>query len=170
MAAILTAIIRPILPTAPAIGLDAPVQGTGKTYLAQCLSVLATGEQPTILPHVKGRDDEELRKRIFALLLAGDKCLIWDNVLGTFDSAAMAALLTSEIFSDRKLGVSETLKVPNKMLVMFTGNNLTFAGDMPRRVLTLRLDAQIENPANRKFKKNPLQSLKKIGNYSLSQG
>lgn len=157
LAAILTAIVRAILPAAPAIGLDAPVQGTGKTYLASCIAMLATGEQPTVLPHTAGRDDEETRKRIFSVLLAGDKVMIWDNILGHFDSASMASLLTSDSYSDRILGASERSSLPNRLLVCLTGNNLAFAGDMPRRVLKVRLDTQVENPAALKYNGNPLQ-------------
>lgn len=161
LCAILTAIVRPILPQAPAIGLDAPVQGTGKTYLAQCLGVLGTGEVPPVLPHTAGRDDEETRKRIYSVLLAGDRVMVWDNILGHFDSVAMAALLTSDPYADRKLGASEKSELPNRLLVLLTGNNLAMAGDMPSRVLKIRLDAQLENPTTRKFKSDPLSDIKR---------
>lgn len=160
LAAILTAIVRPILPIAPAIGLDAPVMGTGKTYLAQCLGMLSTGEQPAIMPHTAGRDDEETRKRLFTVLLAGDRVMIWDNILGHFDSAALASFITSEVYEDRKLGFSEKSKIPNRLLVLLTGNNLALAGDMPSRVLKLRLDTQLENPTTRQFNGNPLEYIK----------
>lgn len=161
LSAALTAIQRPVLPTAPAIGIDAPVQGTGKTYLAQCLGTLATGEPPRVYPHTAGRDDEETRKRLTAVLAAGERVLVWDNVLGHFDSAALAAFLTSHEFADRVLGKSETVVFPNRVFVLLTGNNLALAGDMPRRVLTCRLDARIENPATRQFKQNPLRIIER---------
>lgn len=157
LAAILTAIQRPILPTAPAFGLDAPVQGTGKTYLAQCLGALATGEVPTVYPHTAGQDDEETRKRLTTVLAGGERVLLWDNVLGAFDSAAMASFITSPEYSDRILGKSEAVTIPNRTLMLITGNNLTLAGDMPRRVLKCRLDAQVANPALRKFDSKPLE-------------
>ncbi|MBQ0754231.1 MAG: hypothetical protein KBT87_02150 [Gammaproteobacteria bacterium] len=157
LAAILTAIQRPVLGTAPAIGLDAPVQGTGKTYLALCLGVLATGLVAKVYPHTGGRDDEETRKRLTAMLADGEQVIVWDNVLGHFDSAALAAFITSQTYSDRVLGKSETVTFPNRALLLITGNNLTLAGDMPRRVLKCRLDAQVDNPALRKFDSDPLQ-------------
>ena len=46
LAALLTAAIRPTLPTAPGIGYDAPVQASGKTLLAKCAGALATGALP----------------------------------------------------------------------------------------------------------------------------
>lgn len=157
LAGVLTAVQRPVLQTSPAFGLDAPVQGTGKTYLAQCLGALATGETPPVYPHTAGRDDEEVRKRLTAVLASGARVLVWDNILGAFDSVAMASLLTSETYNDRILGKSEAVSIPSRILLLLTGNNLTLAGEMPRRVLKCRLDAQVANPATRKFDSNPLE-------------
>jgi|SRR5690554_3068771 len=157
LAAILTAIQRPLFSIAPAIGLDAPVQGTGKTYLAQCLGALATGEVPPVYPHTKGRDDEEVRKRITSILMTDARAIVWDNIVGVFDSASMASLITSERYTDRILGKSENSTMLNRALILLTGNNLTLAGDMPRRVLKCRLDSQLANPTLRKFKGGPLE-------------
>lgn len=155
--AALTAVIRPILPTAPAVGIDAPVQGTGKTYLAQCIGALASGEIPDAMPHIA--TDDEVRKRILATLLTGNKVLLWDNIVDYFDSPSLAAMLTSSTFKDRVLGVSREVALPTRILVMLTGNNLTLAGDLPRRVLKCRLDAQMEHPAARRFTSNPLHQI-----------
>ena len=160
LAAVLTAIQRPVFETAPAIGLDAPVQGTGKTYLAECLGMLAIGEKPRVFGHIGGRDDEEARKRITAALLSDGRTLLWDNILGVFDSATMASLLTTGKYTDRILQKSEVTTIKARPLIMLTGNNLTLAGDMPRRVLPIRLDAQVANPATRKFDSNPLDYIK----------
>lgn len=160
LAAILTAIQRPVLALAPAIGLDAPVQGTGKTYLAQCLGMLATGEDVPASPPVKGRDDEEVRKRLASMLMTDSRVILWDNILGHFDSASMASLITTESYTDRILGKSEQLTLINRALILLTGNNLTLAGDMPRRVLKCRLDAQIANPTLRVFKGDPKAFIK----------
>jgi len=157
LAAILTSVVRAALPTAPAFGIDAPVQSSGKTLLGRCLGVLATGFEPSILPHTASGSDEETRKRLFAVLRNGDRILLLDNILGTFDSAAMAALLTSETYSDRVLGRSEVPSVPNRALVIFTGNNLNFSGDMARRVFVSRIDPQTDQPFAREFKLNPVQ-------------
>ncbi|RWC07587.1 MAG: hypothetical protein EOS51_27265 [Mesorhizobium sp.] len=157
LAALLTAILRPSLPTAPAFGFDAPVQGSGKTLLASCIGVLATGEPPAVYAHAGGKDDEEVRKRIFAALLYGRRVIVWDNLVGTFDSAAMAAALTSSSYTDRVLGRSETIAVPNRLLLLMTGNNLTLTGDMARRVLTCRIDPKTDRPFAREFDLDPLE-------------
>lgn len=156
LAAILTAAVRPILSTAPAFAYDAPVQGSGKTLLARCIGALATGSDPDIWPHTSGRDDEETRKRLFTALRSGARVIVWDNVVGTFNSAAMASLLSADRYRDRVLGKSESSAVPNRALLLMTGNNLTLTGDMSRRVLVARIDPCIDKPYARAFDVNPL--------------
>ena len=160
LAALLTAVERPVLPTAPALAFDAPVQGSGKTLLARCVAYLATGREPDTFPHTKGRDDEEIRKRLFAALVMGTTTLLWDNVTGSFDSAAMAGFLTAPVMADRVLGKSQALRLPNRALLVFTGNNITFEGDMPRRVIKCRIDPRSATPFAREFVRDPLDHVR----------
>jgi hypothetical protein len=160
LAALLTAVERPVLPTAPAFAFDAPVQGSGKTLLARCVGSLAEGREPDTFPHTKSRDDEEVRKRLFSALMMGTATLIWDNVTGAFDSAAMAALLTAPVVADRVLGKSQALRLPNRVLLIFTGNNLAFEGDMPRRVIKCRIDPRSATPFVREFAIDPFDHVR----------
>ena len=153
LSALLTAAVRPALPTAPAFGFDAPVQGSGKTLLAKCVAVIASGQRPKIQPHC--REEEEVRKRLMTILLESPRAVVWDNILGTFDSASLAGLLTSSTYTDRILGVSKSAEVPNRAVWLLTGNNLTLAGDMPRRVLKCRIDPETERPFARRFDLEP---------------
>ena len=155
LAALLTAAVRTVLPAAPAFGFDAPTQGSGKTLLAKCLAVLVLGEKPTIWPHTHSRDDEEIRKRIMTILLTGTRAVIWDNVIGVFDSASLAGAMTNHRVSDRLLGRNGHADVPNKALWLLTGNNLTLAGDLPRRVLKCRIDPETDRPFARQFDLDP---------------
>lgn len=157
LAALLTVALRPVLPTAPAVAFDAPVQGSGKTLLATSIGALADGRVPDLWPHTAGRDDEEVRKRLFTALRTGAPTIVWDNVVGMFDSAAMAAMLTNEYLTDRVLGQSESLRLPNRATLMLTGNNLTLSGDLARRVLVCRIDPGSETPHKRRFDRNPLE-------------
>ena len=157
LAALLTAAVRPAVPTAPGIAFDAPIQGSGKTLLARCVGILACGAEPSIWPHVtQARDAEaEIRKRLMTALLKGDGALVWDNVIGTFDSASIAAFLTAPTFTDRILGLSRDASVPNRAMFLASGNNLMLAGDMPRRFLTCRIDPQTDRPFARRFDLDP---------------
>ncbi len=157
LAAILTAAIRPVLPTAPAFAFDAPIQGSGKTLLASCIGALIEGRAPAVWPHTQGRDDEETRKRLFTALRTGCRALVWDNVTGIFDSASMAAFITADAMVDRVLGKSESIRIPNRALLILTGNNLSLAGDLPRRVIICRIDPETDQPFARQFDVDPLQ-------------
>lgn len=157
LSAMLTASTRGIVPTAPAHAFDAPVQASGKTLLASCIAALESGRQPNVWPHTAGRDDEEIRKRLLAAVRVGTGALIWDNVIGTFDSASLAMFLTSPIYSDRILGSSETGSFPNRVMLLLTGNNLSLAGDLPRRVIICRIDPNSATPFDRSFDLDPLE-------------
>lgn len=153
LASVLTAAVRPSIPTAPGFGFDAPVQGSGKTLLAKSLAALAGGQKPKIHPHCK--EEEEIRKRLMTILLGSPRAVVWDNIIGVFDSASLAGLLTSSSYSDRILGVSKDATLPNRALWLLTGNNLTLAGDMPRRVLKCRIDPESDRPFARQFDLDP---------------
>lgn len=157
LCALLTAVIRVSLPASPAFGIDAPVQGSGKTLLARCLAILGAGEDLPVWPHTGGKDDEEMRKRLLTALRNGVGCLIIDNILGVFDSASLASVLTSPTFTDRILGRNEAPILPMRTLCVLTGNNLTLAGDMPRRVLVCRIDPRMDTPHAREFDLDPIE-------------
>lgn len=155
LAALLTTSIRASLPASPGFAYDAPIQGSGKTLLARCVGVLVQGSDPSVWPHTAGRDDEEIRKRVFTVLRTGSRVLIWDNVVGSFDSPAMASCMTSPSLTDRILGQSASSTVPNRLMVILTGNNITLKGEMPRRILVSRIDPQSEKPFARSFDLDP---------------
>jgi hypothetical protein len=156
--ALLTAVVRPSLPTAPGIGLDAPAAGTGKTLLAKAIGALCLGYPPDILPPVGDKDDE-VRKRLFSVLRDGRRVLLWDNVREPLGSASLDAFLTASSFTDRVLGASQTASLPNRALFLATGNNLRLVGDTCRRLLLARLDARVEKPYSREFDFCPLQQV-----------
>jgi len=154
---ILSAALRASLPTAPGVGFDAPAAGSGKTLLARCIGIVAMGSEPSILPPAD--TDEETRKRLFAVLREGQRVVLWDNVREPLGSASLDAFLTAPTFSDRVLGSSETVTLPNRALFIATGNNLRMTSDTCRRVLTARIDAQSETPYARDFSFDPAQML-----------
>ena len=54
---LLSALARPVLPTVPLHGVDAPVAGAGKSLLVDVAAILATGERATVVDW--GRDPIE---------------------------------------------------------------------------------------------------------------
>jgi hypothetical protein len=109
IAMVLTSIVRRQLKHAPAFGVSAREAGTGKGLLIELMSIIATGRAAPITPFTQ--DEDEQRKRITSSLLAGHGLINIDNVDAPINSAALAALLTSEIWSERILGVSKDAKV-----------------------------------------------------------
>jgi hypothetical protein len=156
LAAMVTAGLRASLPTAPGFAFDAPTAGSGKTLMGKVIGILATGESPPVLPPAGDRDDEA-RKRLFSALRDGRRVLLWDNVREPLGGAALDAFLTAPTFSDRVLGVSEMATLPNRALLIATGNNLRLVGDTCRRILVARIDAQMERPYGRSFDFDPEQ-------------
>lgn len=155
LAAILTAAVRPALPTAPAFAFDAPAAGTGKTLFASCLAEIR-GERAAVTS--PPRDDAEMSKYLTAALLGGAPVLVLDNWTATIDGNAFPALcaaITGAELVGRILGRSETARLPNRALIALTGNNLTLAADMVRRVCVARLDAKLDRPELRRFDFDP---------------
>jgi hypothetical protein len=70
LSTVLTACIRRSLPTAPLHAFTAPAAGSGKSMLVDLASVIATGREAGVIS--QGKTEEELEKRLGALLLAGD--------------------------------------------------------------------------------------------------
>ncbi len=68
----------------------------------------------------------------------------------------MAGATTSGSFTDRILSRSESVSIPNRAIIILTGNNLTLSGDMPRRVLICRIDPKCDAPHARQFELDPL--------------
>ena len=153
LSAMLTAIQRPILPTAPAFGFNAHVMGTGKSYLAKTISWLS-GNEPSEMPW--SSEPEEQRKRLTAALLAGRSSVLIDNLNGMLDSDTLCSILTSERYEDRKLGVSENLNLSTRSLFLITGNNLTVIKDLCRRVIVSTIDHGTEKPSKLAFPFNPV--------------
>jgi hypothetical protein len=151
-AALLTAVARPALPTAPAFAFDAPAAGSGKTLAARTVAALA-GVTPTLRPPPDS--DEEMRKALFATLRAAEPVAIFDNVIHPIEGAALCGALTAPFYSDRVLGVSETETVENRTLLLLTGNNLRATGDAARRVAVARMDPALERPFLRRFDFDP---------------
>ncbi len=76
------------------------------------------------------QSDDEWRKRVTSVLREAPAIVVLDNVTTTLDSGALAALLTSEFWSDRILGSSRLVTFPNRTLWIVTGNNISMSGEL----------------------------------------
>jgi len=149
LAALLTPLVRPWLRSAPLFAFRAPKMASGKSLLADLVALLATGRvAPVMSP---GRDDEEIRKRITAFLLAGFPMGCIDNIEQPFGSDVMCSILTQAVYCDRILGKSDMVTLPTAVTWTATGNNLQFVGDVTTRVVPCDLDPRVEEPEARRF-------------------
>jgi hypothetical protein len=123
--------------------------------LADIISTIPTGRPARVVS--QGPNEEEMEKRLFAILYAGDPVIVIDNIEHPIEGAALCSILTQETWKGRILGKSETAELPTKSLFIATGNNLTIRGDLTRRVVICRLDARSERPDERAFDFDPVE-------------
>ncbi len=154
LSAMLTACIRRNLPTAPLHAFDAPVAGSGKSKLVDIATLIATGRVAAVI--AQGQKEEELEKRLGALMLAGEQVVAIDNCEAPLGGDFLCQMLTQTSLRMRILGKSEVPELPTTALVTATGNNLTLIGDMTRRAILCRLDPRCERPELRRFNSDPV--------------
>src|SRR4051812_19682793 len=160
MSALITPVARAAFPTAPLHAFTAPTIGTGKSLMPDLASAVASGHPCAVQAQVGNEEEDE--KRIVATLIAGYPILSIDNCTRPLRGAALCQLIERPLVKFRVLGKSKKLRVEPRVTVFATGNNLVIAEDLTRRAIVGRLDAQMEQPYLREFKRNPFADI--IGN------
>ncbi len=154
LAALLLPFVRQFIqgPT-PLHFIDAPTEGTGKTLLADLLSIIITGNPVMVQPAPK--EEDEWRKCITSILIESPMLVLFDNVKYTLESPGLAAALSASIWSDRLLKNSKRVHVPVCNLWLATGNNGTVSGEMSRRTIWVQLDSKLAQPSARTGFRHP---------------
>jgi hypothetical protein len=152
IAAALSLIERSLLPDRPCFFVTAGRRGGGKTTTLKMLIKAVTGLEAAAAAW--SSNEEERRKALLAYFIYGVSYVLWDNILrGTQISCPhIEKSCTSAYYSDRKLGVSETVCTAASVIHLFTGNNIGPKGDLASRSLHIRLDVNRVDPENRPFK------------------
>ena len=152
LAGLFTAVERRVLPQAPGLAVVASTQASGKTTLVRLIHGVVTGHDLPVSTFALG-DEAEVRKHLLAMLMTSPELVCFDNVGDglTIRSPVLAAAMTSPVFSDRVLGVSQTMEVPTNTLFTLTGNNLSFGADESQRWLVSRLAPAGARPQERMF-------------------
>ena len=156
LAGLVTAIERRALDSAPGLAILAAVQSSGKTTLARRIFVMLTGRDMPVVTLPVGHDDE-IEKRLLALLLRSPAMITFDNVpdgLTVNGGAALNSAITAPEFEGRLLGNSRMMTVPSNAFMCLTGNNLGLGRDEVSRWLTTALAPPDARPESRLFK-NP---------------
>jgi putative DNA primase/helicase len=154
LSGLLTSVCRRALATAPLHAFSAPVRGSGKSKLVDIASVLSTGLEAPVT--AAGATDEELEKRLVALMFEGRSIITIDNCSRPIGGDFLCQMLTQATVKPRILGKSETITCPTGAFVAATGNNFVAAGDMERRTIVCKVDPKTETPELRKFDFEPV--------------
>ena len=153
----LTPVLRGAFPVVPLHQTDAPEAGSGKSYLADLTSAIATGERCAVL--AAGRNAEETEKRLIGAVITGHPLIFLDNVRTVLEGDFFCQVSERPALQLRPLGTSTEIKIPNVFSVFVNGNNLVTADDLVRRSIRASLDANSETPETRVFKTNPLAEI-----------
>lgn len=146
--------VRPMIagPT-PMYLIEKPSPGTGATLMVQALLYPFLGG--LVAATTEGRSEEEWRKRITAKLQDAPAVLFIDNLRKRLDSSALASVITSQMWEDRILGVSEMTTIQARCMWVATGNNPAVSQEIKRRCIRIRLDARKPDPHLRAGFKHP---------------
>jgi hypothetical protein len=145
LAALLTTLTLPLIGSNIPLGLfDKPQAGTGASLLTEIIAELATGEKANM--QTAPDNDEEWRKAITSVLMQGPQIVVIDNVTSALKSSKLSQMLTARTWSDRMLGQTKMLNLPQTAAWFATGNNIQLGGDIARRAYWIRVDALLARP------------------------
>jgi hypothetical protein len=150
----LTLIERNLLPDRPVFFITAGRRGGGKTTTLHMLIMAVFGARAAAAAW--STNEEERRKAILSYFMSGVAYIIWDNISrGTqIGCPHIERSCTTKLYTDRKLGVSETVATAASTIHHFTGNNIGPKGDSTSRSLVVRLEVDRADPENRSFRHN----------------
>jgi hypothetical protein len=135
---------------------EAPTPGSGKGLLGDLVSIVTVGR--TCEPTTLTQDEDEARKKITSILAKAQPVILLDNIRTGLDSAQLACALTAETWSDRILGQTRMIDLPNRATWIVTANNPHLSLEIARRCVRIRLDAKTDRPWTRTgFKHAPLR-------------
>jgi len=133
--------------TRPLRAIEAATPGTGKGLLVRVIGLVCFGREieATTIPE----DRAEWGKLITSLLMEMPEAIFFDNIGKTLQSPDLDAVLTTNIWKRRLLHSNKNIECHNRALWLATGNNITYGGDLLRRVVPIRLVAKQEDPSRR---------------------
>lgn len=132
----------------PAFAIDAPTQGSGKSLIAQLVSIILTGQD--IIIKAWPRDPETQRKVLSTSVLSPSGPLFCGDNCDYIGGEAIEALITSTIWGERQMQTYSEVSAKINKTYVWTGNRISYSADMTRRVLEIRLISNVEDPSQRK--------------------
>jgi putative DNA primase/helicase len=154
---IVSMVARGALGQVPLHLFTAPTAGSGKSFLADIPSMIATGRRAPVVAAGSRIDEQE--KRIAAAMLSGRPMISLDNLTGVLSSSLLCQAVSQPIVGYRKMGGDKEIEIECRSVFVANGNNIAIADDLGRRTLFARLDAKVEKPWEREFKQKPLEMI-----------
>jgi hypothetical protein len=143
----------------PAFHIDKAAAGSGAGYMANVVYAIVQGSMA--IAQTMSERNEEFRKAITATLQDGAPIIFVDNINSHVDSGDLAAALTAGVWRDRILGQTQVTTIPMVSTWIMAGNNVSFSHELMRRLVPIRIDAAVPDPAQdrtaKDFKHYPLQ-------------
>jgi putative DNA primase/helicase len=155
---LITPTVRGALDCSPIHATDAPVAGTGKTYISSIAAAIAQG-LPGCIPLAAGFTNEEFVKRLNAFMVTGISYFTIDNMTIPLHGEELCQIVTSSTYMPRIFGKLQIKELPNTYTISANGNNLKVLADLTRRVLLCKLNAKSERPELREFKRSPVDEI-----------
>jgi len=152
---ILSVLLRGALDFVPLHLITATSSGSGKSFIVDIASMIATGKSAAVVAATRSAD--ELEKRIGAELMTGRVLISIDNLNGVLSSELLCQSVTQDFISFRRLGSSSVEGIGNTAVFCANGNNIQIADDLARRTILAQLDAKMEKPWDRPFKQDPIE-------------
>lgn len=160
ISAMLTATIRPSLPTAPSFHMQAHQLASGKSFLTSLICCFSSSSSPSAVGFPTS--DEECQKLLLANLLESPAAIVFDNLTtDLIPYKSICSALTEEFLTGRLLGVSKTATVSTRTLILSSGNNVGPIKDMARRCIAIHLDPKVDTPASKKYANDPVKMVRK---------
>jgi hypothetical protein len=148
LAALLTPVARfAVDGCTPLFLFEGSVAGSGKTKLADLISIIRSGR--TIARKDYPFDNDEVRKTITSVALDGDAMMLFDNITVPFGCSALDIALTGPVWQDRLLGTNTKVEIPLPTVFYASGNNIQIRSDIMRRIIPCRLAPNEERPEER---------------------
>lgn len=154
LAAMLTPLLRAACDVVPMFLFLAHAAGSGKSYLTDLISTAAHGRKAPAISMAS--NEEELEKRLGALVLAGVPVINIDNCTANLSGTTLCQVTERQVVRIRILGRSEMPECEYRGAVFANGNNITAEGDLTRRTLVSHIDPGVERPELRRFAFDPI--------------
>ena len=155
LSGLITPIVRGAVSQMPLHANRASTARTGKSFLVDVASAIATARPCPVATWVK--DQKEADARLTGLLLAGFPLICLDNVNGELGSDLLCQAIERPIVQVRPLGASDIIEIESRASIFATGNGLRVRGDMTGRTMIANLDAGMERPELRAFEFDPVE-------------